>query len=370
MTVTLHRFGALADGSPVTEARIELPSGLAASILDYGAILRDLRVPAKGGALQRVVLGYRDIAAYAADPFYLGAIVGRYANRIAGGRFALDGKIYQLRLNERGRTHLHGGERGFSKRMWRILMHDEDSVTLALTSPAGEEAYPGWLEAKCIYRLKPPGTLAIELLAMGRFSPTIVNLVHHSYFTLTRDRSIRDHRLRINAAAYTPTDMDLIPTGEIRSVGGTLYDFRAPRPIAPEGERPDFIYDINFVLDREVPRPVLRKSADRLHAAPGSESFEWDLTARVPRHAATLEAPGAALRLDLHTTEPGLQFYDGAHLGAGPPGLDGRALFPHAGLCLEPGLFPDSPNHANFPSAVLRPFELYVQRTEYRFARA
>jgi len=337
--MSLHPFGVTPDGISVTEARLALPSGFAASILNRGAIVRDLRLPMPGPGGRRVVLGYRDLEGYLADRGHFGALAGRHANRIAAGRFELDGTTYRLTLNEHHRTHLHGGVLGFGRRQWRILEHDDASVTLGLTSPAGEEGYPGTLEAACTYRLVAPATLRIEMTATTD-APTIVNLAHHSYFTLEGGRSIRDHRLQINASRYTPADAQLIPTGEILSVASGPYDFRHSRTIADPAVGLDFPYDVNFVLDRP------------------SEGLCW---------AATLLAPNGTLAMEVHTTEPGLQFYDGDHITPSHPGLDGSLHFRHAGLCLEPGKFPDGPNHASFPSPVLRPAEVYRQTTEYRF---
>jgi aldose 1-epimerase len=336
--MTLYAFGTSDDGLAVTEVRLALPSGLGASILDRGAVVRDLQIPTQNGGSQRVVLGYRDLAGYDADQGYLGALAGRHANRIAGGRFKLNGRIHQLTLNEHGRTHLHGGLIGFSRRGWRILEHTDASVTLGLTSPAGEEGYPGTLEASCTYRLVDPGTLSIHMTAETDL-PTIVNFAHHSYFTLNYGQSTRDHLLQINAAHYTPTDGELIPTGAIVSVTDTPFDFRRLRRITEA----DIPYDINFVLHR--------------------------VQAGLHR-AARLLPPDGGLAMELYTTEPGLQFYDGGYLKASHPGLDGRPHFAHAGLCLEPGRFPDGPNQPSFPSPLLRPGEVYRQTTEYRFVNA
>lgn len=333
--MALQLFGTTHDGLAVTEVTLALPSGLTASILDRGAVVRDLKIPTRDGTARRVVLGYADVSSYLADQGYLGALAGRHANRIAGGRFELDGKSYQLTLNERGRTHLHGGIIGFSRRRWRIHQHSDASVTLGLISPAGEEGYPGTLQATCTYRLVAPATLSIDMTA-ATDAPTIVNFAHHSYFTLNYGHSIRDHLLQINASHVTPTDPELIPTGEILSVANTPFDFRSVRPIAEV----DIPYDINFVLDRAQAGIC---------------------------HAARLLVAGGDVAIDVYTTEPGLQFYDGSHLEASHPGLDGRLHFAHAGLCLEPGRFPDGPNHPNFPSPLLRPGEVYQQTTQYRF---
>jgi aldose 1-epimerase len=339
--MTLHPFGTANGGVAATQARLSLPSGFAAAVLDYGARLCDLEVPLADGRIRRVALGYRDLAGYLADNASLGAVCGRYANRIAAGRFTLDGKVWQLTCNEAGRTHLHGGAVGFGKRHWRIVASDETSLTLALTSPAGEEGYPGTLEARCIYRVAAPATLRLELSATTD-APTIVNLAHHPYFSLGEGGPIGNHLLAIDADCCTPTDEMLIPTGEILPVAGGAFDFRSLRPIARTGGAPPFDYDINFVLDG---------------AGAGL------------RRAATVLAPDHSLRMEVHTTTPGLQLYDGAKLAASHPGLDGRPLVPHAGFCLEPQNFPDAPNHVNFPSAVLRPGEVYRQTTEYRFDR-
>ncbi len=336
--MALSVYDNVGDGQTVAEVTLGLASGATARVLDRGAILRDLQVPL-GGGLRRVVLGYRNLDAYLTDRAYIGATVGRYGNRIAHGRFAIDGKTHRVPCNEKGRHHLHGGNVGFSRRRWRIVDHDAASVTLALASPDGEEGYPGSVEARCTYRLVEPATLAVSMTATAD-APTVVNLVNHSYFTFTPGQPIRGHRLQVAASRYTPVDGDLIPTGEIRAVDGTPYDFRALRPIAT-AEAGATEYDVNFVLDRD---------RDGLF------------------HAATVTDPAGRLRMELHTSEPGLQFYEGIHLGPGEPGLDGRPFFKNAALCLEPGRFPDSPNHANFSSAVLRPGETYRQLIEYRFA--
>jgi aldose 1-epimerase len=338
--MALHRFGTISD-VPVTEVTLALASGATASILDFGAIVRDLQIPDPDGGRRRVVLGYRDLAGYLADRAYLGAIVGRYANRIAGGRFELGGRVHQLSRNDHDRTHLHGGICGFNRRHWTIVGHDDASVTMMLTSPAGEEGYPGKVEVTCTYRLAPPATLLIEMQATTDAS-TIVNLVHHSYFNLNYCHSIRDHLLQVNASNYTPTTQDLIPTGDIVPVRGTRYDFRVPRPLETASIGADFLYDINFAIDRSA------------------IGLSW---------AATIAAPSGGLWMEVHTSEPGLQLYDGGHLTPSEEGLDGRFHFRHAGLCLEPGRFPDAPNHTNFPSAILDPGAAYRQRTEYRFGR-
>lgn len=337
--MSIHPFGQTRDGESVEEARIALPSGAEASIISFGAILRDLVVPVTGQASRRVVLGYRNFAGYAADVMHVGATAGRCANRIAGGRFVLDGRPYQLSLNEKGRTHLHGGFNGFGRRAWTIVHHDAASVTLALSAPDGEEGYPGDVEARLTYRLLAPATLQIEMTATTD-APTLVNMAHHSYFTLDYGSSIRSHRLWVAAGRYTPTDETLLPSGPIAPVEGTVYDFRSPKPLLHPSGDDNFMFDINFVLDRSGSGLV---------------------------HAATVDAPGSPLKMEVHTTEPGLQLYDASGLGPAHPGLDGKPHFRNGGLCLEPQKFPDAVNHPEWPSPVLRPGETYRQITEYRF---
>jgi aldose 1-epimerase len=316
------------DGAEIAEVTLALPDGTRAEVMGFGATVRELAVPAPGG-LRAVVLGYPDLAGYLDNPGYVGTTAGRHANRIAGGRFTLEGKAYQLGRNERGRTHLHGGLRGFSHRPWRLVDADAAAATFEIVSPDGEEGYPGTLTARCTYALTAPGTLTVTMTATTD-APTIVSLAHHSYFTLTPGRSVLDHRLQVAASRFTPVDADLVPTGEIADVAGGPYDFRRPRRLA-DGPR----LDLNFVLDGGA-------AADGLHPA------------------ASVAADG--LVLTCRTTAPGLQVYDGGGLPV--------PFFPHAGLCLEPQTFPDGPNRPNFPSPVLRPGETYRQVTEYRFTAA
>lgn len=310
------------------EIRLTGQDGTTASVLDWGATLRDLVIPAPGRRRRRVMLGYQRLDDYLTNPAYLGAIAGRHANRIGGGRFRLDGRDYQLTLNEDGRTHLHGGVRGFSHQPWRIVEQDEASVTLGLTSPDGDQGYPGTVEARCTYTLAAPATLLVELSATTD-APTPVNLAHHSYFTLEEGGDIRSHRLQIGATSYTPVDEALIPTGRIASVLATPYDFREPRMI-------DTPLDHNFVLSGAGP-------------------------------AAIVTAASGRMRLTVTTDAPGLQVYDGRGLRALGPGIGGQQHFPYAGLALEPQNFPDGPNHPAFPDAILRPGATWRQRSEFRF---
>jgi aldose 1-epimerase len=344
----VQEFGEM-DGQIVYQFELRSAAGAVAKIISYGACVQDLVVPA-GAGLSRVVLGFNNFADYRAHSPHFGAIAGRFANRIAHGRFSLDGKTYQLQLNEAGRQSLHGGHDGFGKRVWQMAAHDDRSVRLTLHSRDGDAGYPGTLDVECVYTLAEPATLRVELTARTD-TATIVNLAHHSYFNLELgplDRPMRgepvpsviDHILLLNADFYTPVDADLIPTGEILSVAGSAYDFRVPRPIRTAG---GLNYDTNYVLTAG-PDPVTGLA-----------------------HVATVGAPTSGLVLGVHSTEPGVQLYDSASLAVPVPGLAGAHYGHHAGLCLEPQRFPDSPNRRHFTSAVLRSDNAYRQTTEYRF---
>jgi aldose 1-epimerase len=332
------RFG----GEDVQEVRLRGTCGTEASVLTYGAILRDLIVPV-GDAKRRVVLGYRSLKGYLDCRAYIGATVGRCINRINRG-FTLDGQHYELPVNEGDHVHLHGGPNGFSKRVWRLVGCTDNAVTLEIISPDGDEGYPGTLTAHCTYEIDSPGTLTVTLSATTD-APTLCNLGHHSYFTLEPGGDVRDHRMMVAADFYTPLDPSLIPTGEIRSVAGTIYDFRALRPIRVD-RGPG--YDINFVLNQGWLR----------EAAP----------AELPV-AARLVSPTGDLVMELSTTEPGLQFYEGIRLALSDEAYEGEPHLPYRGLCLEPQRFPDSINRPHFSPVVLRPGETYRQVTRFRFAQ-
>ena len=335
------------EGSEVHEATIRSSAGAEAKVVTYGAVVRDLVVPSRGGP-QRVVNGLHTLEDYARHSPHFGAIAGRYTNRIRGGRFAIDGETYQLPLNQDNKHSLHGGGEGLGKQVWQLAAAGEDFVALTHVSPDGQAGYPGTLVTSCTYRLVGT-TLRVELSAVAD-KATPVNLCHHSYFNLDGSETILDHTLELAADFYTPVDPDLIPTGEIRSVAATPYDFRAPRPIRFEkpGGEGRFWYDNNFVLRR-----------DRLESS-GME--------RLPlAYAATFASPANGLSLQVWTTEPGLQVYDGFKTDVPVPGLDGVAYGPSSGLCLEPQHFPDSPNRPHFPQTILRPADVYRQVTEYRF---
>ena len=331
-----HPFGTLSDGATVHEVRLE-GHGLSVAVLTFGAVIRRLAFEGRP-----TVLGLDSLADYEARSPHLGAIAGRFANRIGGGRLPLDGATFQLTRNENGRTHLHGGDRGFGRRNWTILEARADAVTLAYRAADGEEGYPGALEARCTYALAAPGTLAVTLTATCHRA-TVVNLTNHSYFNLDGPGadgtwSAADHRLTVPAETYLAVDPDKIPTGARLPVAGTTVDFRAPRPVGSN------LTDYPLVIAETAspePRPVARLAGAR-----------------------------SGIVLEMDSTEPSLQVYDGHLLGQAGLADGGRPLTAGAGLCLEPQRFPDAPNRPDFPSAVLRPGETYRHLTRYRFSRA
>lgn len=336
--MTISRFGSVGR-EEIQEIVLEGPDGVRMHVLTWGAVIRDLIVPTRQKS-QHVVLGLNSIEDYQAHSPYFGAVVGRYANRIAQAQFTLDEVTYKLDANE-GRNQLHGGSRGFGTRLWTVIDLHPSSVTLALVSEDGDMGYPGRLVATCTYSLQAPATVRIALEAIcDRETP--VNLTTHSYFNLDGSPDICSHHLMIAADYITPTLPNLIPTGEIKSVTGVPYDFRHPRPIgAAQLLKERIPYDINYVL----------------HERSGEL-----------RHAATLQSLSNNLAMELWTTEPGVQFYDGHMLDVPVPGLGGIHYGPHAGLCLEPQRFPDGPNNAHFPACILSPGLVSRQISELRFA--
>jgi aldose 1-epimerase len=343
-------FGTTAEGEAVEVFTLTNPSGLRVQAISYGGIITSLETPDRQGALDDVVLGFDDLEPYLAGTPYFGAIIGRYGNRIAGGRFTLEGETYELATND-GPNHLHGGARGFDKVVWRGEPFENDStvgVAFTYTSPAGEEGYPGTLNARVTYTLTDRNELVVDYLATTD-APTPVNLTQHSYFNLAGGGSILGHELMIDASAFTPVDSTLIPTGELRPVEGTPFDFRTPTAIGARIEQEHeqlangLGYDHNFVLDR---------SGEGL------------------AHAARVVEPTTGRTLDIHTTEPGIQFYSGNFLDGTITGKDGVVYEHRSGFCLETQHYPDSPNQEAFPSTILRPGEEYRTRTIMTFGVA
>lgn len=330
-------FGTTPGGEEVQRFAIR-GGGLTAKIMGWGAAVQDLRLEGHDAPL---VLGFEHFADYPAFSPYFGAIAGRCANRIGGGRFVIDGKPWQVDTNFLGKHALHGGSKGFGKRVWTVSDQGPDFVTLELHSADGDMGFPGALDASCTYSAKAPGTLAIELTATAG-EPTLCNLAHHSYFNLDDGGSgdILDHRIVIDAGAYLPVDEELIPTGVVQPVAGTPFDFRQARPVRLEVDGQQVIYDHNFCLS--AARGPLKQAAWAQGARSGVEMEVW-------------------------TTEPGVQFYAGHKVAREQEGLGGRRYAAYAGFCLEAQVWPDAPNHAYFPQAVLKPGETYRQVTEYRF---
>ena len=345
---TIQSFGSL-DGRDIREVVLRsLDGGIEASIIEIGAAVRDMRVRRLDGVLQRVVLGLNSAADYRDHSPHMGAIAGRFGNRIGGGRFMLDGVAYQLPLNENGRTTLHGGgATGFGKSMWTVLHANTASVTLALHDPAGHNGFPGAMTVTCRYSLVPAATLRVELWAQTD-SATVINLCHHSYFNLDGSADVLDHVLEVRADLFAPIDADLIPDGTLAPVAGTQLDFRAPRKLRGTSGVPRVGVDNTLILRRDLREP-----------GPGPQL--------VLAHAATLASAKSGVAMQCWTTEPALQVYDGFKLDVGAAGLDSAHYGASAGIALEPQHVPNSPNLPLFPSTVLRPGELYRQVTEFRF---
>jgi len=324
--------------------------GLRVEVITYGGIIRAIWAPDRDGQLANVTLGFADLAGYLDqnDP-YFGCIAGRYANRIADGRFRLDGETYQLPTND-GANHLHGGVRGFDKRVWdaeEVREEGAAGMRLARVSPDGEEGYPGTLSAQVTYLLDDENRLRIDYRAESD-CPTIINLTNHTYWNLGGEGtgSVEDHVLQLAASRYTPVDASLTPTGELARVEDTPFDFTAPTAIGArirEGHPQLLIgrgYDHNVVLDR----------------TPGDASLIA---------AATLRDPDSGRTLTIWTTEPGIQFYSGGYLDGTLVGASGRTYRQGDGAALETQHFPDSPNQPDFPSTVLRPGEIYTSTTVF-----
>ncbi len=319
--------------------------GIEARVMTYGAALVSLTAPDRSGHFKNIVLGFDSLEPYlAAGVPYYGATVGRYANRIAKARFTLDGKTYQLVAND-GPNTLHGGKHGFDKRIWKaepLSASQGGGVRMTLVSAAGEQGYPGEVTAQAVYRLDDQDNLEIEYRATTT-APTPVNLANHAYFNLTGDPTVPvlDHVVTINADRFTPVDATLIPTGELRSVAGTPFDFRTPHAVGArigaddEQLRLGRGYDHNWVLN--------------------------ETGAGIPL-AAVVTEPKSGRSLEVRTTQPGVQFYTGNFMDGKPSGV-GSVYAHRTGLCLETQHFPDSPNQASFPSTILRPGQLFIQKT-------
>jgi aldose 1-epimerase len=347
--VTRAAFGTLPEGDPVEAFTLTTANGITLQAITYGGIITSLRTPDRDGRVAEIVLGYETLDGYLQRSPYFGAIVGRYANRIANGHFTIDGTTYQLPTNN-GPNHLHGGRRGFDKVNWAAEPFERaDAVGVVFThvSPDGDQGYPGQLTVSATYTLGNDGTLTVAYEATTD-KPTHVNLSQHSYFNLLGDvgGDVLEHELTIHADRYTPVDATLIPTGELAPVEGTPFDFRQATPIGAriDDDHPQIRnglgYDHNFVLNRA-----------------------GDGLVEVVR----VVSPTSGRTLDVATTEPGLQFYTGNFLDGSITGRNGVVYQRRQGFCLETQHFPDSPNKPQFPSTLLRPGETYRSTTVYRF---
>jgi len=341
------KFGTTSDGQPVYAYTLTTSSGSSMTVLTYGGIITQLSVPDKDGKLGDVVLGLDNIDQYETQSPYFGAIIGRYANRIANGEFKLDDVTYKLATNN-GPNTLHGGFKGYDKCIWSAetaITADGPSLRLSLVDPDGSENFPGTVRISVIYTLTADNTVKIQYFATAD-KPTPINFTNHSYFNLKDGgrSSIFGHILQVEADNYLPVDSTSIPTGQIAPVKGTPIDFTSAKPIGQDlkamGGHP-IGYDHNFCL----------RTQD------GSLS-----------RAASVDEPTTGRHMEVWTTEPGLQFYSGNFLDGTVKGKDGVAYQQYSAFALETQHYPDSPNHSDFPNTILKPGQIYRQITEYRFS--
>ncbi len=353
-TVTKQPFGATKDGQAVALYTLTNSRGMSVKIMTYGATVQSLTVPDKAGTPGDVVLGFDAVADYEKSSPYFGATVGRYANRIAGGKFTLDGKKYQLAVNN-GPNTLHGGKVGFDKVVWSATPVTRPTLArliLRHLSPDGDENYPGALSVQVVYTLSDENALQIDYTATAT-KDTVVNLTNHSYFNLAGqgEGTVLDHSLTLNADKFTPIDKTLIPTGQLTPVAGTALDFRTPHPLGARiGAQDSQIvngggYDHNFVLNK----PAAGRKA-------------------LPAFAARVSCPRSGRVLTVYTDQPGIQLYTGNFLDGTLPGKAGKTYPKHGAFCLETQHFPDSPNHPRFPSTELKPGQTLRSTTVYQFS--
>lgn len=348
--IAIVPFGKMADGTAVSQYTITNETGMSMSVINYGGIITSLKAPDRTGIFEDVVLGYDSLSGYLKSNPYFGALIGRYGNRIAKGKFSLDGQNYKLATNN-GENNLHGGPNGFDTRFWNIEEHavsDGVGLKLTYTSKDMEEGYPGNLNVEVIYHLTNKNELRIDYKATTD-KQTIVNLTQHSYFNLSGDTKsdILAHELMLSSDQFVPVDKTLIPTGELKNVSGTPFDFKTPTVI---GSRID-------------------KSDQQLTYGGGYDHC-WVLNTGgdISKVAATLYEPKSGRVMSVYTTEPGIQFYSGNFLDGSITGKYGVVYRHRYGLCLETEHFPDSPNQKKFPSVVLNPGEVYSTQTTYAFS--
>ncbi len=340
-------FGYMPDGTPVERYTLRAGS-LSCEVLTYGGTLRTLRVPDRGGRTVDILLGFDSLEDYRKQDKFIGALIGRYANRIAGGRFELNGTAYPLARND-GPNHLHGGVTGFDKQVWTVKSASGNTLVLTLFSPDGQEGYPGDLSVEVTYTLTEEG-LSIGYQARSS-RDTVCSLTSHAYFNLGGHDSgpVSGQDLHLMADAYTPADAHSIPTGAVSPVAGTPMDFRVSKSIGAE-------------IDSGFPQLV----------SAGGYDHNWVINGQPGelRPAARAECPATGIVLEVQTTLPGVQFYSGNYLDGCPAGKGGAPYAKHWGFCLETQLFPDTPHHAEFPTCVLHPGELWNHQTRFLFSVA
>ncbi len=347
-TIQKSDFGKTPDGTAVSLYTLTNSKGMEARIITYGGAIVSLKTPDRKGAMGDVVLGYDNLAGYMGGKAFFGALVGRYANRLAKGQFTIDDKTFQVPVND-GVNALHGGIRGFDKHVWSARQLPGGALELTYISKDGEEGYPGTLMATVTYTLTDDNRLRIHYAATTD-KPTVLNLTNHSYFNLKGDGDILGHLVTLNADRYTPVDAGLIPTGELRDVQGTPFDFRKPRtPGERIGQTDEQLklgkgYDHNWVLNRT-----------------GVAAGALSLAARV-------EEPSSGRVMEVYTNQPGVQFYTGNFLDGTEKGKGGKVYNLRGAFCFETQHYPDSPNHPTFPSALLRPGQKFDTTTEFRFS--
>jgi len=349
-TATRAAFGALADGTKIEAVTLTNGAGISARVMTLGATLQSLMVPDKAGHKDDVVLGYDSAQEYLSHPDYFGASVGRYANRIAKAKFSLDGKSFTLPVND-GPNTLHGGPKGFDKRMWKIdsiSSGPQAQVVFSYVSADGEEGFPGELKVTATYSLNEQNELKLEYRATTS-KPTVLNLTNHSYFNLSGNdaRDVMGDMVTLHAERFTPVDATLIPTGERRAVAGTVFDFRTPHRV---GDR------IRDAKDEQI-----------RYGRGYDHNFVVDGAAGTVRPAVVVTEPVSGRTLELSTSAPGVQFYTGNFLDGTFFGKSGRAYRQGDAICMEPGVYPDSPNHPDFPTSRLNPGQTYVNTIVYRF---
>ena len=349
VSVTSADFGKTPQGDSIKQYTLTNENGMSVSIISYGGIIQSVKVPTGEGKTEDMVLGYDDLSGYVSDTNFYGALIGRYGNRIAKGKFTLNGESFELETNN-NENHLHGGNKGFHKQVWESSSFknaSEAGVTLTHISPDGAGGYPGELDVTATYTLNNDNELTLTFDATTT-KPTPVNLTNHAYFNLAGGGTITDHQLKINAKHFTPVKKGLIPTGELKPVAGTPFDFTEFTAI---GERIDADneqlalgkgYDHNWVVDKSA--------------------------AGTMQTLAILKDPASGRTLEIESTEPAIQFYSGNFMDGSVTGKGGESYQFRTALCLEPQHFPDSPNQPDFPSTILNPGDDYTSKIVYRFS--